>query len=1534
MDNYPYNKAYVREIIFKKGAETHMRTLTDRGKKVARRSFAAMLAVLLSVTTIGTNFFGFGSDDSSSIVGSFDAFAADTVNYGPNETYYDAGVLTMNAYYDSSSGTQLAELSSNYKATDWDVTSAESYVGTATQNGNTGITVLSTTDIASSSKIGTASKVSDGGDGQNGIMCYSEYLDTILSQDKKSVPDYEAPAALATSYQYIAKGETSLVDDEYQIEWTIFAWPSSGQFGSGTTTAAVKQRLDTPSEIETEWSNLSVDENGLPSATSDASVFYDAQPQWYSGNQGAFDDWCKRDSEKYLMNNGLWARIATTAVQFKQAENGTVTFDQTPSVTIGLFKPSNTSEDQNGADVKYNLTENSDSESMPLYTAYDSYTEGNLSNMSLLDIVSSQTSLTDLNIPTYNIRKQLYTAWNVDSAAWIKGVTNFTCKLVNGETSTASKNFGNSTAIKGVRLYAINAMPRIDASYANTYISCINNASSSSTLEGVTYTSNMVSAYQSGKAYGGSGNKDLGVLFVFNEDDISTATGVVHIDQIPDQVLNLTDIYAAYGDDLKATDMSKVAKSVPNNVVPYVIRADAYFDATDDYQRAAGKVYGRIDAVTIDTDAVDTVTSGKTATPSSTDKVTDTVTYTGLDAGTNYVLKGSIVKYSDSATEVATATATFTASASSGETTVEFSFDSSSITSGEKLVVFEKLYASDGTTLIASHEDVSDTDQTITYKSSVVNTKATLGSDESYIKDVITYSGLTAGDWTITTTVFDSTANKMLSGSATNTVTVDSTGAGTKTVTFADYDATSLAGHTLVVYESLTNGSSTIEHKDKTDALQTVTLSSTAEITTVAESKTGSKYLDAVDGEVIIDTVNVSGLAASTKYTAVTQLYDITAGSMVKASNSTLTWESAFTTDSTGSADFEVEISDFGGASLAGHNLVVYETIYTTAGTEVIAHEDSTDTDQTVYVNSASIATVLTDSSGNKEITSSASMIFKDTIGYADLVPGNPYYMVSTLVDQSTGTVLSTSSGTKAIVTSTVFTGNSTGTNAGSASFTFSNMATQLSGKSVVAYNEIYRILDDSVTAGATVTSSMETELVAAELDLTNTNQTVSIDAEIVVTDPTIDTVAKSSSGTKTIPLATNSVIKDTVTYTNLTAGKTYTLVADVYDTSTSSRAIGYTTVKSQDFTASDSGDGSVVMTIDVNTTELSGHKLVVYETLKLNDDTIVTHRDLTDSDQTVTVNNTYQASLDTVAVDATTGGKTIPLSSDASIKDTVTYDGLDTDQSYTLTTSVYDKSTGSKASSISDVTTTFTPSDSEGTVTVTIPVDGTKFTAGQSLVVYEKLTTTSKTNSSSSSSSTTTKTVTVATHEDISDTDQTVTFVKMSTYLTGDGSTSKTVHVGTDAYVIDTASFTGLTPNRTYSITTQLIDVAANSSAVTLDSTSTSDTASGSVVASRTMEFTPTTANGSIAMQINVNTTAYAGHQLVAIATVTDKSSGKVIATHTNKSNTDQTVTVQTRVEAQTGVYSVNWILLLIMTILASAFASYGIGCYYDKRH
>lgn len=144
--------------------------------------------------------------------------------------------------------------------------------------------------------------------------------------------------------------------------------------------------------------------------------------------------------------------------------------------------------------------------------------------------------------------------------------------------------------------------------------------------------------------------------------------------------------------------------------------------------------------------------------------IVDTVKYTGLVPGTEYGLQGTLM---DAETGEAlkgadgkdiTATAKFTPQARDGTQDVTFTFDGSAL-GGAKTVVFEKLFV-DGT-LIGSHEDPTDKDQTVEISPSLKTTAATIqGSkvvkpeDEVAIVDTVHLKGLRPGQsYTLTASI-------------------------------------------------------------------------------------------------------------------------------------------------------------------------------------------------------------------------------------------------------------------------------------------------------------------------------------------------------------------------------------------------------------------------------------------------------------------------------------------------------------------------------------------------------------------------------------------------------------------------------------------------------------------------------------------------------------------------------------------------------------------------------------------------------------
>ena len=106
-------------------------------------------------------------------------------------------------------------------------------------------------------------------------------------------------------------------------------------------------------------------------------------------------------------------------------------------------------------------------------------------------------------------------------------------------------------------------------------------------------------------------------------------------------------------------------------------------------------------------------------------KVKDTISYKGVVPGYEYTVSGKIMDKSTGKPLTVNdkeiiATGKFTPEKSDGETTVEFTVDTSSVV-GKTFVVFEKLYY--GETEIANHEDINDQNQSFTVNTPNVPTQ-------------------------------------------------------------------------------------------------------------------------------------------------------------------------------------------------------------------------------------------------------------------------------------------------------------------------------------------------------------------------------------------------------------------------------------------------------------------------------------------------------------------------------------------------------------------------------------------------------------------------------------------------------------------------------------------------------------------------------------------------------------------------------------------------------------------------------------------
>lgn len=354
----------------------------------------------------------------------------------------------------------------------------------------------------------------------------------------------------------------------------------------------------------------------------------------------------------------------------------------------------------------------------------------------------------------------------------------------------------------------------------------------------------------------------------------------------------------------------------------------------------------------IKTSAADGADGDKEVTADGKATIVDTVKYTGLVPGTEYELQGTLM---DSETGEAlkgadgkdiTASAKFTPQAKDGTQDVTFTFDASAL-GGAKTVVFEKLFV-DGT-LIGSHEDPTDQDQTVEISPSLKTTAATIqGSkvvkpeDEVAIVDTVHLKGLRPGQsYTLTASI-----NKKADGTQ---------------LTLTDVkDASTLAGN------GIQKGSDTdASGTDLSKALVDVT--GTGSFVNIPE---GAKLTKNDDGTYTLTVPGATKDAADivTKLSG-GQVKLVTTGKDDKAEGD----NNATETESTGKGStlgtyeiiangqvrFTPTVSDldvdvpmvFKASDVAGQQAVVFESLQReTDGKEISKETDLEDTDQTIDI--------------------------------------------------------------------------------------------------------------------------------------------------------------------------------------------------------------------------------------------------------------------------------------------------------------------------------------------------------------------------------------------------------------------------------------------------------------------------------------------------------------------------------------------------------------------------------------------------------
>lgn len=695
-------------------------------------------------------------------------------------------------------------------------------------------------------------------------------------------------------------------------------------------------------------------------------------------------------------------------------------------------------------------------------------------------------------------------------------------------------------------------------------------------------------------------------------------------------------------------------------------------------------------------------------------------------------------------------------------------------------------------------------------------------SAKSCVSDTITYSNLTGGkEYTVKgmlikksdkskipllnedgTILKDSKGKQATEKSV--TMTANANGSGHYSINYY-FNSNGLEKDSVVAYAFIydkATGELLGSHEDITDTDQTVSfrgreLSMITAAKDMATDDDISYIPDDYWGN-ITDKVSYVGLDKNRSYKLKTEIYEIENG---KVSNtpvdiliSGMTFAKAiYTTFRPSSDSGTVEVSNIrfrfpeGRVDLTNRKFVVYETLTYSDGSPIMKngkvdpgsiHKDPTDTNQIVTYSDLPIDTTakVANASGDGKVgyisgrlsqTSITETITLENLNATKEYELSPYVMfkdTEEILDKAK-VYLVDAKGNKTLITKasdgSTFKPNGGGWGYDNGRFKFTALAKtmqmklvfdlsaykdSLAGREVVVCEEI---------GGIQLFDGDEYYCTYGEHnDLDDKDQTVKFISSTVKTKASME-----STNTKYAYALGNDTVKDTVSLTGLIKGQTYSVRGYLVDKATSQNINSQFT--NEKFVAT-AESMEVEVDLGIDTSELAGKDIVAYESLYYHDMVIASHEDVNDTDQTVTVlNPTIKTSAS--SSEFSVNRDNVKVRSSSVIYDTVDMTGLIPGKEYTISGQLLSKDTeeaivlkdGAKASlgntdlpvTVSEdnktLSTVFTAKAESQTIVIEYCFDSTYY-AGKSVVVVEDLYYDGEL---------------IATHRDLTDTDQTMTY-------------------------------------------------------------------------------------------------------------------------------------------------------------------------------
>ena len=625
------------------------------------------------------------------------------------------------------------------------------------------------------------------------------------------------------------------------------------------------------------------------------------------------------------------------------------------------------------------------------------------------------------------------------------------------------------------------------------------------------------------------------------------------------------------------------------------------------------------------------------------------------------------------------------------------------------------------------------------------NSSHVISANERHLIDTVSYEGLERGHgYTIEGTLMDASTGKALTDAhgkplrATKPFTARLS-SGSVDVRFA-VDAGKLPSSGVVAFERLLDDRDVVaSHESLSDPDQTIHVAKIATRATV----NGSHVAPAANGTTITDVVSFEGLEPGTTYRVSGRLVD---GATGKSLGEDAEKSVEFTpVASTGSISLEFKID---ARALGGQKVVVFERLYQDEAL-LARHEDLKDQGQTVHF--PTLKTRLATIQEEKILPKDGEVTLVDEVCVRGIERDSAYTLHAKLVDATTGEGILTADGT-ALTSELRFTAEK-----GSET------------KRVEFKNLSASDLPDNVVCVESLTDSSGREI-AAHDSLHDEGQTVR--------RPAISTtLVTKGSGRHVVVSDKNIELVDTVSYQGLVPGLPYTLEGTLVDAETGRRIHVAGAESSRGFTPREPS-GKTQVTFKIDARKLEGKALVAFETLKNESSVVVaTHEDAQDKNQTVRV-----PTIKTTLTDTSRKSHEVVADGRIRLVDTIEFKALQPEATYRIIGTLMDAETGKQATEADGTPITaeteFTAEKCDGTCEVTFEFDGKSLTDHR-VVAFERMELDGEV---------------VARHEDVSDTDQSVTLRKPKT---SGGKLPITGEMGIGAGAVATLAVTALAGRR-----------------------------------------------------------------------------------------------------------------------------------------